>query len=265
MNTTFDDHFVSRHLGPNQDETHDMLKAIGVSSLEELIDQTVPKQIRLTKNLKLPAAISEREILNEVRSIASKNEVFKSYIGMGYYGCITPTVILRNILENPSWYTQYTPYQAEIAQGRLEALLNYQTMISDLTGLPVSNASLLDEGTAAAEAMHMFHASKPDGHGNKFFVSQECFPQTIDVLKTRAHPLGIEIVTGDHKTFSHTSEFFGALIQYPACDGEIYDYKDFCMQIHDNKGFVVVAADLLSLALLTPPGEWGAEDRKSVV
>ena len=259
MNTTFDDHFVSRHLGPNQDETHDMLKAIGVSSLEELIDQTVPKQIRLTKKLKLPAAISEREILNEVRNIASKNEVFKSYIGMGYYGCITPTVILRNILENPSWFTQYTPYQAEIAQGRLEALLNYQTMISDLTGLPVSNASLLDEGTAAAEAMHMFHASRPDGHGNKFFVSQECFPQTIDVLKTRANPLGIEIVTGDHKTFSHTSEFFGALIQYPACDGEIYDYKDFCMQIHDNRGFVVVAADLLSLALLTPPGEWGAD------
>ena len=259
MNTIFDDPFVSRHLGPNKDETKDMLKTIGAGSLDELIDQTIPMQIRLTKKLKLPAAISEREILKEVRTLASKNKVYKSYIGMGYYGCITPTVILRNILENPSWYTQYTPYQAEIAQGRLEALLNYQTVISDLTGLPVSNASLLDEGTAAAEAMHMFHASKPDNQGNKFFVSQECFPQTIDVLRTRANPLGIEIVVGDHTSFSPAAEFFGALVQYPACDGEIYDYKDFCRKIHDAKGFVVVAADLLSLALLTPPGEWGAD------
>lgn len=259
MNTTYDDLFESRHLGPNKDDTKSMLAMIGAASLDELIDQTVPKQIRLTKKMNLPPAASEQEILKEVRTLASKNKRFKSYIGMGYFGCITPTVILRNILENPSWYTQYTPYQAEIAQGRLEALLNYQTMISDLTGLPVSNASLLDEGTAAAEAMHMFHASKPDGQGNKFFVSQECYPQTIDVLKTRANPLGIEIVVGNHETFTPASEFFGALVQYPACDGEIYDYKNFCKQVHDHKGFVAVAADLLSLALLTPPGEWGAD------
>ena len=259
MNSTPDNSFVARHLGPNPEETKSMLDVIGAASLDDLIDQTVPKQIRLNKRMNLPPAVSENEILELVRSIASKNKIFKSYIGMGYYGCHTPTVILRNILENPSWYTQYTPYQAEIAQGRLEALLNYQTMISDLTGLPVSNASLLDEGTAAAEAMHMFHASKPDAHGNKFFVSKECFPQTIDVLKTRALPLGIEIVTGDHISFQFTNEFFGALVQYPAADGEIYDYRDFCKHVHDAKGFVAVAADLLSLALLSPPGEWGAD------
>ncbi len=259
MNTPSDSGFVTRHLGPNPQETKAMLEVIGVASVDELIDQTVPKQIRLIKKMKLPEPLAEHEVLDLVRAIASKNTLHKSYIGMGYYGCITPTVILRNILENPSWYTQYTPYQAEIAQGRLEALLNYQTMISDLTGLPVSNASLLDEGTAAAEAMHMFHASKSDGSGDKFFVSQECFPQTIDVLRTRAWPLGIEIVVADHSTFTFTSEYFGALIQYPACDGEIYDYRDFCAQVHNSKGFVAVAADLLALALLTPPGEWGAD------
>jgi glycine dehydrogenase len=259
MNSNSDNSFVARHIGPNPEETKIMLDVIGAASLDDLIDQTVPKQIRLNKKMKLPPAVGENEILELVRSIASKNKIFRSYIGMGYYGCYTPTVILRNILENPSWYTQYTPYQAEIAQGRLEALLNYQTMISDLTGLPVSNASLLDEGTAAAEAIHMFHASKPDSHGNKFFVSKECFPQTIDVLKTRALPLGIEIVIGEHTSFTFTDEYFGALVQYPAADGEIYDYTDFCKHVHDSKGFVVVAADLLSLALLKPPGEWGAD------
>lgn len=259
MNATLKESFVSRHLGSNSDETHAMLDAIGVSSLDELMDQTVPKQIRLTKKMNLPQPMSEYDVLKELKNIASKNIIYRSYIGMGYYGCITPTVILRNILENPSWYTQYTPYQAEIAQGRLEALLNYQTMISDLTGLPIANASLLDEGTAAAEAMHMFHASQNHSGQNKFFVSENCFPQTIDVLKTRANPLGIEIVIGDHRTFSFTQDFFGALVQYPDGNGEIHDYKDFCSKAHAEKALVAVAADLLSLALLAPPGEWGAD------
>lgn len=259
MNTISGENFATRHLGPNPDETKAMLDVIGAGSLDELIDQTVPKQIRLPKKMNLPAAISEYEVLKEMKEIASKNKVYKSYLGMGYYGCITPTVILRNILENPSWYTQYTPYQAEIAQGRLEALLNYQTMISDFTGMPIANASLLDEGTAAAEAMHMFHTSQDEPNRNKFFVSQDCFPQTIDVLRTRANPLGIEIVVGDHTKLIYSKEFFGALVQYPACDGEIYDYTDFCKQVHDKNGYMVVAADLLSLALLKPPGEWGAD------
>ena len=259
MNTEHDESFVSRHIGPNPDETKAMLDVIGVSSLDDLINQTVPEPIRLTKEMNLPPALSEYDVLKEMKSNASKNKVYKSYIGMGYYGCITPTVIQRNILENPSWYTQYTPYQAEIAQGRLEALLNYQTMISDLTALPVANASLLDEGTAAAEAMHMFYASQTDAKRNRFFVSQNCFPQTIDILKTRANPIGIKIVVGDHTKFDFTKNFFGALVQYPDCDGEIYDYKDFCSKIHDQGGYVAVAADLLSLALLTPPGEWGAD------
>ncbi|KAB2880698.1 aminomethyl-transferring glycine dehydrogenase [bacterium] len=259
MNTEHDGSFETRHIGPNPDETKAMLDVIGVSSLDNLINQTVPELIRLTKEMNLPPALGEYDVLKEMKSIASKNKVYKSYIGMGYYGCITPTVILRNILENPSWYTQYTPYQAEIAQGRLEALLNYQTMISDLTALPVANASLLDEGTAAAEAMHMLHASQTDSKRNRFFVSQNCFPQTIDILKTRANPLGIKIIVGDHTKFDYTKNFFGALVQYPDCDGEIIDYKDFCSKIHDQGGYVAVAADLLSLALLTPPGEWGAD------
>lgn len=259
MNTEYNDSFASRHLGPNADETKTMLDEIGASSIDELIEQTVPKHIRLTKKMDLPPALSEYDILKDMRSLAAMNKIHRSYIGMGYYGCITPTVILRNIFENPGWYTQYTPYQAEIAQGRLEALLNYQTMVSDLTGLPIANASLLDEGTAAAEAMHMFHASQTGTTRNKFFVSQECFPQTIDILKTRANPLGIKIIVGDHTKFVYTGKFFGALVQYPACDGEIYEYEDFCKQVHGQNGFVVVAADLLSLALLKPPGEWGAD------
>ncbi|MBX7152118.1 aminomethyl-transferring glycine dehydrogenase [bacterium] len=251
--------FKRRHIGPGPKDTEAMLKAIGVQSLEQLINETIPEPIRLKQKMSLPAAISERQLLDELKQIAAKNQVFKSYIGMGYYDCITPTVILRNIFENPSWYTQYTPYQAEISQGRLEALLNYQTMIMDMTGMEIANASLLDEGTAAAEAMHMFYASKADGSGNKFFVSQECFPQTIEVLKTRAIPLDIELVIGDHRSVPLSQEFFGALVQYPAGNGAVYNYTDFCKKAHDLKIYVVAAADLLALALLTPPGEWGAD------
>lgn len=251
--------FQKRHIGPNEDEAQEMLKTIGVASIEQLIKETVPEDIRLPKPLNLPPALTEHEMIAELREIAGKNKIFKSYIGQGYYETITPSVILRNILENPGWYTSYTPYQAEISQGRLEALLNFQTMVSDLTGLPIANASLLDEGTAAAEAMHMLFASKSDGKGNKFFVSDGCFPQTMDVLRTRAESAGIELVFGDYQTFSFSDDFFAALLQYPSADGAVYDYTEFCSRAHEKKMMVAVAADLLSLTLLKPPGEWGAD------
>ncbi len=255
------DQFVNRHIGPNSEDVNNMLQVIGVQTLEELISETVPAKIRLEKELNLDDPVSESEFLENLRNISKKNKVFKSYIGMGYHPTITPAVIQRNVLENPGWYTQYTPYQAEISQGRLEALLNFQTMIIDLTGLNIANASLLDEGTAAAEAMSMFFSfrknEKPDA--NIFFVSQECFPQTIDVLKTRANPLGIELQIGDHTKLELNDKIFGMLLQYPSDRGEIYDYKDLIAQAHQKNIYSVVAADLLSLAILTPPGEFGAD------
>ncbi len=251
--------FVRRHNGSGASDTDAMLSALSVSSLDQLMEEVVPANIRLKKSMNLPEPLSESAVLDEVRRVASQNRLFRSYIGMGYYGTHVPTVVLRNVLENPSWYTQYTPYQAEIAQGRLESLLNYQTMIIDLTGLPIANASLLDEGTAAAEAMSMFFASRPEGQGHKFFVARTCFPQTIDVLLTRAEPHGVEVVVGDPFTFDCTQEFFGALIQYPDGYGEIHDYREWVKRVHEAGAFVCVAADILSLALLTPPGEWGAD------
>ena len=249
---------MQRHLGPNGDEIQEMLKLLGISNLETLIDQTIPSTIRLNRSLQLPDAKSEYEALNQLKAIASQNQVYRSFIGMGYSDCITPGVIQRNILENPGWYTAYTPYQAEIAQGRLEALLNFQTLIIDLTGLEIANASLLDEATAAAEAMSLSYAvSKTKANG--FFVSKDCHPQTIDVVKTRAVPLGIEVIIGDHKTFDFNIPIFGCLLQYPASDGAIYDYRNFIETAHHHHALVTVAADILSLILLTPPGEFGAD------
>ena len=226
--------------------------------MEDLIEQAVPSAIRLTRPLRIGEACDEYSVLGELRALASKNETFRSFIGMGYHDCITPLVIQRNILENPGWYTHYTPYQAEISQGRLEALLNFQTMIADLTGLEMANASLLDEGTAAAEAMSMSHGLCGTDC-NAFFVSEECHPQTIDVVKTRAHARGIDLVVGDHRKFDFTQSVFGALLQYPASDGSIYDYSEFVDRAHQCDATVTVAADLLSLALLKPPGEFGAD------
>ncbi|MBS1612534.1 MAG: glycine dehydrogenase (aminomethyl-transferring), partial [Bacteroidetes bacterium] len=261
INLRSTDHFVNRHIGIDENALQAMLASIGVSSIDELVGQTVPQNIRRRDTLNLPEAQSEYAYLKELRKKASKNKVFRSYIGTGYYNTITPAAIRRNILENPGWYTQYTPYQAEIAQGRLEALLNYQTMVSDLTGLPIANGSLLDEGTAAAEAMHMFWGvkNKKDALHNKFFVSELCFPQTIDVIKTRANILNIEVVIGDHNTVALDKDFFGALLQYPANNGNVEDYKAFVERCVAVECYVIVAADLLSLALLTPPGEWGAD------
>ncbi|CCQ51788.1 aminomethyl-transferring glycine dehydrogenase [Crocosphaera watsonii] len=253
------DSFINRHIGPNSQDIDKMLKVLGFSSLDKLIDATVPQGIRLSKTLILPEAQSEYGALAQLKSIASKNQIFRSYIGMGYHDCITPPVIQRNILENPGWYTAYTPYQAEIAQGRLKALLNYQTMIVELTGLEIANASLLDEGTAAAEAMSMSYGLCKNKNANAFFVDCHCHPQTIEVIKTRAYPLGIELIIADHRFFEFEQEIFGALLQYPATDGTIYDYRTFIESAHDKGALVTVAADPLSLALLTPPGEFGAD------
>ncbi len=261
LNLRSTDHFVNRHIGIDEKSLQEMLAAIGVSSVDELVDQTVPANIRRREKLNLPEAQSEYNYLKELRKKAAKNKVFRSYIGMGYYNNITPAAIRRNIFENPGWYTQYTPYQAEIAQGRLEALLNYQTMVSDLTGLPIANASLLDEGTAAAEAMHMFWGlkNKKDALHNKFFVSSLVFPQSLEVIRTRAEYLGIEVVVGDHNTVALDKDFFGALLQYPAVDGSVPDYSSFITKAKEVECYVCVAADLLALTLLTPPGEWGAD------
>jgi glycine dehydrogenase len=250
--------FTNRHIGPSADDIQEMLKLLGISSLDALIDKTVPQAIRLPRPLDLPPAKSEYAALAELKEIAAKNQIFRTYIGMGYYDCITPTVILRNILENPGWYTAYTPYQPEIAQGRLEALLNFQTLIIDLTGLEIANASLLDEGTAAAEAMAMSYGACKN-KANNFFVSSHCHPQTIDVLQTRARPLGISIIVGDHQNFDFSEPIFGAILQYPATDGNIFDYRAFCEKAHAVGALVTVATDPLSLTLLTPPGEFGAD------
>ncbi len=255
--------FVNRHNGPRGKEVEEMLRKIGVNSLEELIDQTIPTSIRLAQPLSIGAGINEFEYYNHIKAVGAQNKMYKSYIGLGYYGSITPGVITRNILENPGWYTAYTPYQAEISQGRLEALLNYQTVIADLTGMPIANASLLDEGTAAAEAMVMFfNARSRDQVKNnvvRFFVSKCVFPQTIEVIKTHAKPLGIELVIGKHKEMTFDSTYFGALVQYPNAYGRVNHYADFVSQAHSVGVSVAVAADLLSLTLLTPPGEWDAD------
>jgi glycine dehydrogenase len=227
LDTQYQEKFEHRHIAPNQADTEKMLKTIGVNTLDELIDETVPAKIRLKKPLNLPAAKSEFDYLNTLKQTASKNKVFKSYIGQGYYDVIVPGVIQRNILENPGWYTQYTPYQAEIAQGRLQALLNFQTMVIDLTGMEIANASLLDEGTAAAEAMFMQYSLRKNNSANVFFVSEDVFPQTIDILKTRSEPYGIKLQIGDHRTVQLTDDMFGAIVQYPAGEGQVYNYTDF--------------------------------------
>ena len=255
--------FTHRHNGPRQHELAEMLKIVGSPTLDALIDETVPPAIRLPKPMNLPEGMNEHEYLTHLRQLGSKNKLFKSYIGMGYYNAITPGVIQRNILENPGWYTSYTPYQAEISQGRLEALLAYQTAIADLTGLPLANASLLDEGTSAAEAMIMFFNSRSreaiKNEVNRFFVADTLFPQTIDVLISRAEPLGIKVETGNWQEIEFDSTWFGAIVQYPDETGQIYDYSNFVNKAHEKGLLVAVAADLMSLALLTPPGEWGAD------
>src|SRR3954471_13016494 len=251
------DSFARRHIGPNEEEVRAMLRDVVFDSGGALIDATVPSDIRLGRELNLLEAKSEGEALGELRAIAQKNKIARSFIGAGYYDCITPPVIQRNILENPGWYTAYTPYQAEIAQGRLEALLNFQQMITDLTALDIANASMLDEATAGAEAMALCHAVVPDR--KTFLVADNCHPQTIAVVQTRAKPLGIEIKIGDYSHFKFDSTIFGALVQYPATDGAIYDYIDFVRTAHDAGALVVVAADILALTLLNPPGEFGAD------
>jgi glycine dehydrogenase len=257
------DVFEARHNAPDAAAITAMLRTVGADSLDQLIAETVPPAIRLPRELNLPAALTERAFLAKFKQIASQNKVFKSYIGLGYHDTTLPPVIQRNILENPGWYTAYTPYQAEIAQGRLEALINYQTLIIDLTGLEIANASLLDEGTAAAEAMHMLHAQTRKKNAHKYFVSEQVLPQTIDVLRTRATPVGIEVVVGDHRTADlscpNGADYFGAMLQYPGTDGEVFDYREFISQAHENGLFVVMGADLLALTLLTPPGELGAD------
>jgi len=250
--------FAKRHIGPKPNDIQVMLDVLGFSSLDALIDQTVPPAIRLQKSLQLPEAQNEYAALAKLKQVAAKNQVYRSFIGMGYHDCITPTVIGRNILENPGWYTAYTPYQPEIAQGRLEALLNFQTMIIDLTGLAIANASLLDEATAAAEAMSLsYHLCK--NKANSYFVAADCHPQTIDVLKTRAKPLGINIIVGNHQTWDFSEPLFGAILQYPSSDGAIYDYRDFIAKSHTVDALITIVADPLSLTLLTPPGELGAD------
>ena len=255
--------FLWRHIGPRPEDIDEMLKVVGVHSLDELIEQTVPESIRLKEILDLPAPLTEAEFFNRIREVAAKNKIYRSFIGQGYYDTISPAVIVRNILENPAWYTSYTPYQAEVSQGRLEALLNFQTVILELTGMEITNCSLLDEATAAAEAMQMMFAlrnrDKKKSGDNKLFVDNQVFPQVKDVLITRSAPFGIELVYGDYDSFEFTPEIFGAIIQYPAADGQIRDYKAFVDKAHENGVLVTADADIMSLVLLTPPGDWGAD------
>ncbi len=257
------DTFALRHIGVQEKDLQKMFEIVGVNDLDELINETIPEDIRLKEQLNLPEAVSEHEFLKLLQNLSNKNKVFKSYIGLGYHESLTPSVIKRNILENPGWYTAYTPYQAEIAQGRLEALLNYQTMVCDLTGMELANASLLDESTAAAEAMTMLfdvrtRQQKKEGV-LKFFVSEEILPQTLSLLKTRSTPLGIQLVIGNHEDFNFEKDFYGAILQYPGKHGQVYDYSDFVKKAQENEIKVAVAADILSLVLLTPPGEWGVD------
>ena len=256
--------FLNRHLGPRESDIKVMLEKVGVSTIEELIEQTIPKAIRLQQELELEdRPKTEFEFTQKIVKLAYKNKLYRNFIGMGYYGTIMPAVIQRNILENPVWYTSYTPYQAEISQGRLEALLNFQTVVTELTGMELANASLLDEATAAAEAMTMMlnirDKKLKKAGANQFFVDNDIFPQTLAVLQTRSEPLGIELIIGDYNNFEFTDKVFGAIIQYPAADGEVKDYKNFTEKAHQNKSTVAVAADILSLAILTPPGEWDAD------
>ena len=258
------DRFVKRHIGPRSHDVTKMLDTLGLSSLEELVDQAVPHNIRMAGHLNLEPPRSETAVLNELRELAAQNKLFRTFIGMGYSGTITPPVIQRNILENPGWYTQYTPYQPEISQGRLEALINFQTMISDLSGLEIANASLLDEGTAAAEAMTLCQRAMPrKSKANTFFVSELCHPQTIAVVQTRAEPLGIDVIVGDHETYDFagedSAETFGVLLQYPTTNGDVLDYGPFAEKAHEHGALVVVAADILALVLLRAPGEFGAD------
>src|SRR3972149_3286015 len=252
------DLFLPRPRGPGEHDLPSMLETVGAVSIEALIEDTVPAGIRLRRPLDLPEPRGEFELLEELRAIARQNRVFRSFIGQGYYDCITPPVIQRNILENPGWYTAYTPYQAEIAQGRLGALLNFQTMVSDLTALPIANASLLDEGTAAAEAMAMSLAVNHPEHP-VYLVDEACHPQTIAVVRTRAEARGVEVEVGDPATFPFAPGVVGALVQYPATDGAIKDYRPLCEKAHAAGALVTAATDLLALTLLAPPGEWGAD------
>ncbi len=260
MNT---DSFALRHIGPRENDLPEMLKTIGVSSINQLIYETVPDDIILKKPLNLDIAMSEQEYIEHITELSTKNKLFKTYIGLGYNQSITPPVIQRNILENPGWYTAYTPYQAEIAQGRLEALLNFQTVVSDLTGMELANASLLDESTAAAEAMALLYnvreKSKKQSNASKFFVSEEVLPQTLSVLETRSIPLGIELVVGNHEDFDFSEEFFGAIVQYPSRTGKVYNYKSFIEKANENQIKVAVAADILSLVMLESPGQFGVD------
>tara|TARA_Y100001960_G_scaffold118147_1_gene126450 strand:+ start:7076 stop:9886 length:2811 start_codon:yes stop_codon:yes gene_type:complete len=249
--------FSHRHIGPNDHEINEMLSFLGYESIDELIHKTIPDNILLKDKLDIGDGLSEHEFLKTIKSVASKNKIVKSFIGMGYYGTITPPVILRNILENPGWYTAYTPYQAEISQGRLEALLNFQTMVTDMTGLEIANASLLDEATAAAEAMVLMYRSSKNG--DQFFVADDCHPQTIDVLKTRAEPIGIQLIIDSPNKFNFTDQVFGYLIQCPTTDGKVFDYRVICDKAHQVGAFVAVATDLLSLAIIPEPGSFDAD------
>jgi glycine dehydrogenase len=253
------DKFVQRHIGPSDSEIADMLRLVGAKSLEELIDQTVPSSIRLRRPLDLPPPKTEHELLEHLQAVAAKNDVWRSFLGMGYADCVTPPVILRNVLENPGWYTQYTPYQAELAQGRLEALLNFQTMVSDLTALEVANASLLDEATAAAEAMHVMETSGTQEDRRALFVSDGCHPQTIEVLRTRSGPRGVEVVVGDPRNWDFAQRPFGVVLQYPSTDGAVDDWRALIVRAHEAGAMVTMACDLLALTLLVPPGELGAD------
>jgi glycine dehydrogenase len=263
VNLSSTDQFSNRHIGPSDKERAEMLETIGIDSLDELIDQVVPAAIRNHEALDTPAAQSEFKYLQDLKKLAAQNKLNKNFIGLGYYGTVVPPVIQRNILENPGWYTQYTPYQAEIAQGRLEALVNFQTTVADLTGMELANASLLDEGTAAAEAMLMlFNDKNKRNKGepiNKFLVSDRVFPQTIDVLQTRAEPVGIEVVVSKHKDWEFDDQTFGMLLQYPGESGDIVDYRELCFKAGDAGVYVVFAADLLALTLLRSPGTMGAD------
>jgi len=252
------DRFVRRHIGPRPEDGSRMLEFLGLAGMDALIEKTVPASIRTESPLKIGEPADEHAVLREIRALAAQNRIFRSYIGMGYYGCHTPPVIQRNILENPGWYTQYTPYQAEISQGRLEALLNFQTMVADLTGLDTANSSLLDEGTAAAEAMSMSY-SLSKGDADIFLVSDSCHPQTVEVVRTRARARGIKLILGNHETFDFNRNVFGVLLQYPASDGAVYDYSEIVKRAHEAGALVTVAADLLALTLLRPPGEFGAD------
>ncbi|MQT62239.1 glycine dehydrogenase (aminomethyl-transferring), partial [Pseudomonas sp. FSL R10-0056] len=259
INLSTANEFIARHIGPRQADEQAMLATLGFDSLEGLSASVIPESIKGTSVLNLPAGQSEADALASIKAIATKNQLCKTYIGQGYYNCHTPSPILRNLLENPAWYTAYTPYQPEISQGRLEALLNFQTLISDLSGLPIANASLLDEATAAAEAMTFCKRLSKNKTSHRFFASSHCHPQTLDVLRTRAEPLGIEVFVADERELTDVTAFFGALLQYPASNGDVFDYRELVERFHAANALVAVAADLLALTLLTPPGEFGAD------